>query len=93
MLIRLLQSDPELGDFDVVILDEFHERSANLDLCLALLVELQSALRPELQIILMSATLDTGVLSNWLKADHLHAPGRPFPNHIERISTPPLAPG
>ncbi|MGB0648483.1 MAG: DEAD/DEAH box helicase, partial [Bradymonadia bacterium] len=88
MLVRLLQADPELSEFDVVILDEFHERSTDLDLCLALLMELQSALRPELELILMSATLDTGHLSNWLKAPHLHAPGRPFPNHIERINTP-----
>lgn len=82
MLVRLLQADPELTGVKMVILDEFHERSVYLDLALTLLMELQSALRPDLKIIIMSATLDTVKLSDWCQAPHFHAPGLIFPNEI-----------
>jgi len=58
ILTRLIQSDPELSDYATVIFDEFHERSLQADLGLALVREAQQALRPDLRILVMSATLD-----------------------------------
>lgn len=59
VLTRLLQSDPELSGVGMVIFDEFHERSLNTDLGLALCLESQAALREDLRILVMSATIDT----------------------------------
>jgi ATP-dependent helicase HrpB len=87
MLVRLLQADPELAGINMVILDEFHERSIFLDLALTLLMELQGALRPDLKIIIMSATLDTVKLSDWCQAPHFHAPGLIFPNEIHNSAS------
>ena len=58
ILTRMIQSDPELSGIGAVIFDEFHERSLNADLGLALTLEIRSALRPDLLILAMSATLD-----------------------------------
>ena len=57
VLLNMLQKDPELSGYDTVILDEFHERGVNCDVALALLREVQMNYRPELNIIVMSATL------------------------------------
>ena len=58
ILTRMIQSNPELPGVGAVIFDEFHERSLNADLGLALMLELRAALRPDLVLIVMSATLD-----------------------------------
>ena len=58
ILTRMIQSDPELPGVGAVIFDEFHERSLNADLGLALVLELKAALRPDLMVLVMSATLD-----------------------------------
>ncbi len=58
LLLRKLLQDPTLSEFDLVILDEFHERSIHSDTALALLKELQELERPDLKILIMSATLD-----------------------------------
>lgn len=58
VLTRMLQDDPELPDIACVIFDEFHERSLTADTGLALCLESQAALRPDLRLIVMSATLD-----------------------------------
>ena len=58
ILTRMIQSDPELAGIGAVIFDEFHERSLNADLGLALALEIRAALRPDLLILAMSATLD-----------------------------------
>ena len=58
ILTRMLQSDPELTGICAVIFDEIHERSLNADLGLALCLEVQGALRPDLRLLAMSATLD-----------------------------------
>ena len=58
ILVRMIQDDPELSGVGAVIFDEFHERSLDADLGLALALETQSALRDDLRIIVMSATLD-----------------------------------
>jgi ATP-dependent helicase HrpB len=57
VLLNMLREDPELNGFDTVILDEFHERGVGLDTALALLRVVQLAYRPDLRIIVMSATL------------------------------------
>lgn len=58
ILTRMIQSDPELRGVGAVIFDEFHERSLNADLGLALCLEIRAALREDLVLIVMSATLD-----------------------------------
>jgi len=58
ILVRMIQDDPELSGVGAVIFDEFHERSLDADLGLALALETQGALRDDLRIVVMSATLD-----------------------------------
>lgn len=58
ILTRMVQADPGLDGVGAVIFDEFHERSLNADLGLALVLELRGALRPDLVLVVMSATLD-----------------------------------
>ncbi|UDY34736.1 ATP-dependent helicase HrpB [Dermatobacter hominis] len=60
LLLRRLQRDPTLASTAAVLLDEFHERSADIDLLLALLLDVRSSLRPDLRLLVMSATLDPG---------------------------------
>jgi ATP-dependent helicase HrpB len=66
ILTRRLISDPQLTGVDAVVLDEFHERHLESDLALALLRRLQSTRRPDLRLIVMSATLDTGPVARYL---------------------------
>lgn len=63
LLLRRLQADPELAGVSTVVLDEFHERSVDQDMLLAFLVDVRSALRPDLGLLVMSATLDAQRLS------------------------------
>ncbi|MFO6423981.1 ATP-dependent helicase HrpB [Motilimonas sp. KMU-193] len=58
VLTRMLQSDPELTGIDLIIFDEFHERNLHADLGLALCLDVQTALRDDLKLMVMSATLD-----------------------------------
>ena len=73
---RLLVDDPTLDGVEAVIFDEFHERSLSSDLSLALTREIQSVLRPDLRILVMSATIDADALTRRIDARHLHSPGR-----------------
>lgn len=83
ILVRMLQQDPELSDVDIIILDEFHERSLQADLALALLLDVQSSLRPDLRLLIMSATLNNEQLLSLLPdAEVITAEGRAFP--VER---------
>lgn len=66
VLTRLLQDDPGLEGYAAVIFDEYHERSLQADLGLALARESQQALRPDLRLLIMSATLDGGALGQAL---------------------------
>jgi ATP-dependent helicase HrpB len=66
ILTRRLISDPELAGVDAVVLDEFHERHLESDLALALLRRLQSTRRPDLRLIVMSATLDTVPVARYM---------------------------
>ena len=66
ILLRRLQSDGVLADVAAVVLDEFHERSLEVDLLLGMLRRLQQELRPELRLMLMSATLDSRLVKSYL---------------------------
>ena len=80
ILTRRLQSDPELAGTGLVIFDEFHERSLDADLGLALTLDIQRGLRDDLKILVMSATLDAARVSAHLdNAPIIDAPGRVFP--------------
>ncbi len=83
ILTRLLQGDPELSGVSLVILDEFHERSLQADLALALLLDVQQGLREDLRLLIMSATLDNDRLQALLpQAPTVISEGRSFP--VER---------
>src|SRR5262245_19728609 len=80
ILTRRLQHDPSLEGIGLVIFDEFHERSLDGDLGLALALEAQEALRPDLKILVMSATLDGTAVSALLgDGPVLKSEGRAFP--------------
>jgi ATP-dependent helicase HrpB len=80
LLTRRLQADPSLADVSIVIFDEFHERTLDGDLALALTLDARNGLRPDLKILVMSATLDAERLSNFLDgAPVIAVPGRVFP--------------
>lgn len=78
ILERMLVNDPTLDGVSTVIFDEFHERSLTSDMTLALAIEAQQIIRPDLRIVIMSATLDATWLSQRLDAPHLHSQGRMF---------------
>jgi len=79
ILTRMLQTDPELAGIAAVLFDEIHERSIHTDLGLALALEVQGALRPELRLLAMSATLDTGAVSRVMgNAPVIESAGRMF---------------
>lgn len=80
IMTRILQNDPELNGIDVLIFDEFHERSIHADTALALALEVQAALRDDLKLVVMSATLDQQALQNLLpQAGYVESQGRGFP--------------
>ncbi|MCZ4281924.1 ATP-dependent helicase HrpB [Kiloniella laminariae] len=80
VLTRLLQKDPELPGIGLVVFDEFHERSLQADLGLALCLEVQSALRDDLRLLVMSATLDGKKVSRIMgEVPILTSEGKSFP--------------
>jgi ATP-dependent helicase HrpB len=80
VLTRLIQNDPALTGVGLVIFDEFHERSIHADTGLALCLDSQEGLRPDLRLLVMSATIDTEAISGLLgKAPILQIQGRQFP--------------
>lgn len=78
ILTRMLQDDPELSGTGLIIFDEFHERHLHSDLALALVHQCQQLLRPDLRLLVMSATLDEQALASALQAPLLHSKGRSF---------------
>ncbi|MCL6708927.1 ATP-dependent helicase HrpB [Pseudomonas sp. R2.Fl] len=77
---RMILDDPELKGIAAVVFDEFHERSLDADFGLALALDVQTALRPDLRIVVMSATLDVGRISALLEsAPVIRSEGRAFP--------------
>ena len=88
LFLRRLQSDPELEGIGCVIFDEFHERGRDSDLALALVRDTQALVRPDLSLLLMSATLDLSDLQARLpKATVLTSQGRAYP--VETHHLPP----
>ena len=83
ILTRLIQADPELAGIGAIIFDEFHERHLAGDLGAVLALDVQATLRPDLRLLLMSATLDGERIAGWLDAPRLSSPGRSFPIRIE----------
>ncbi len=80
VLTRRIQSDPGLEGVSLVIFDEFHERSIHADLALALCLDVQKGLRPDLKLLVMSATIDTGPIASLLGgAPVIASVGRAFP--------------
>jgi ATP-dependent helicase HrpB len=82
ILTRMLQSDNALEDVGLVIFDEFHERSIHADLSLALCRESQQVLRPDLRILIMSATLNAQAINEQLRAPVLTSEGKQYPVDI-----------
>lgn len=83
ILTRILQQDNSLENVGMIIFDEFHERSIHADLALALSRESQQVLRPDLRLLVMSATLDTPELSNALNSKLIQSEGRQYPVEIK----------
>ena len=83
ILTRMLQNQPELPDVGLVIFDEFHERSVHADFSLALCIEVQQALRDDLRLLVMSATLDVVAVRELLpEAKLLESQGKSYPVDI-----------
>ncbi|PRX37641.1 ATP-dependent helicase HrpB [Meinhardsimonia xiamenensis] len=90
VLTRMIQSDPALEGVGAVIFDEFHERSLNADLGLALAWEARGALRPDLRLVVMSATLDAAPVAALLDdAPVIRAGGRAFEVETRWLEAPP----
>ena len=75
ILTRLIQDDPELAGIGAILFDEFHERHLAGDLGAALALDVQATLRPDLRLLVMSATLDGERIAQWLDAPRLSSPG------------------
>ena len=83
ILTRLIQSDPELSGVGAILFDEFHERHLHGDLGAALALDVQAQLRPDLRLVIMSATLDGERIARWFDAPRISSAGRSFPVRIE----------
>ena len=90
ILTRMLVADPTLEGVDAVIFDEFHERSLTGDVALALTREAQGLVRPDLKIVLMSATIDADGLCATLDAPLIRSEGRQFPVEIHHTPVPDI---
>ncbi|HYH39452.1 MAG TPA: DEAD/DEAH box helicase, partial [Azospirillum sp.] len=91
LFLRQLQDDPELSGVGAVLFDEFHERGIDSDLALALVQESRGALRDDLRLVAMSATLDGGPVAALLDAPIVTSEGRAFPVETRHLDAP--APG
>ncbi|WP_407571335.1 ATP-dependent helicase HrpB [Deinococcus altitudinis] len=98
ILTRMLQGDPELPGVGLIVFDEFHERSLQADLALALVREVQENLRPDLKVLIMSATLDPALPAR-LQGDADTVPphtvplvaseGRAYPVEVKYLAADP----
>ncbi|HZH49582.1 MAG TPA: ATP-dependent helicase HrpB [Nitrospira sp.] len=89
ILTRLLQQDPALSVYAAILFDEFHERSLQADTGLALCLETQRLFRPDLRLLVMSATLDCGPVSDLLgHAPVISCEGRMFPVETRYLDHP-----
>jgi ATP-dependent helicase HrpB len=85
ILTRMLQDDPALDGIGALLFDEFHERHLAGDLGLALALDVQASLRPNLRLVLMSATLEGERLAQWLDAPRLSSAGRSHPVEVVHV--------
>jgi len=83
ILTRMLQDDPELPGVGAIVFDEFHERHLHGDLGAALALDVQTQLRPDLRLLIMSATLDGERIAAWLDSPRLSSAGRSFPVRVD----------
>lgn len=89
ILTRMIQSDPELPGVGCLIFDEFHERSLNADLGLALALEIRAALRDDLRLVVMSATLDAEPVARLMgDAPVVTSAGRAYPVETRWLPRP-----
>lgn len=89
LFLRQLQGDPELNGVAAILFDEFHERSLDGDLALALALESQASLRPDLRLLVMSATLDIAAIGVLLPdAARISSEGRVFPVALRHLGDP-----
>jgi ATP-dependent helicase HrpB len=88
LLLRRLQDNPFLEGVGAVVFDEFHERGLDTDLGLALLAEVRRDARPDLQLVVMSATLDAERIAAWMQAPVVHSEGRSFEVALEWLPRP-----
>ncbi|HBP87830.1 MAG TPA: ATP-dependent helicase HrpB, partial [Nitrospiraceae bacterium] len=89
ILTRMLQHDPSLQNYGLIIFDEFHERSLQADLGLALCLESQKVFREDLRLLIMSATLDIAAISQQLRqAPVITSEGKMFPVETRYIGKP-----
>jgi len=92
LLAQRLLGDPELSDVGLVVFDEFHERSLPCDTAFALALEARRALRPDLRLLVMSATLDADEVAAHLgDAEVVRAEGRMFPVETVYLGDMPMA--
>ena len=82
ILTRQLQKDNTLNNVGIIIFDEFHERNLNSDLALALCKQVQDILRPDLKLLIMSATIDSLLIANKINSKIIESKGRQYPVNV-----------
>ena len=92
LFLRLLQDQPHLPGVAVVVMDEFHERSLDADMALGLVKLAQESSRPDLRLVVMSATLDAVAVAAFLGCPPLETHGRAFPVEIRQWPKPTIKP-
>lgn len=89
ILLRQMLSQPGLPGISAILFDEFHERHVYGDVTLAQALQLQKTSRPDLLLIVMSATLDPRLLQPYLEpCEHIHSEGRTYPVQVEHLAKP-----
>ncbi|MGD9602941.1 MAG: ATP-dependent helicase HrpB [Gammaproteobacteria bacterium] len=89
ILTRMVQDDPTLDGISAILFDEFHERHLASDLGLALCLDIQAGLRPDLRLVVMSATLEGERLARFLDAPRVTAAGRGHPVTVTALPAVP----
>jgi len=90
ILLRELQTDGVLSEISLVLLDEFHERSLECDILLGMIRRVQESIRPDLRLVIMSATLDTESLQTFLQQPPvIRVPGQMFPVSLRYLPPGP----
>ena len=88
ILLRRLLTEPNLDNVSAILFDEFHERHIYGDITLARARMLQETTRPDLKLVVMSATLDTGLVRDYLACPGLATEGRVYPVEVEYLARP-----